>query len=276
MKFLNFFDTRIDSEELFETIKAHWEWNVILVKCHRIKLLIPLLFTLLSLLLLALILYIINVNLLDWYETIFWLSAIFYLVTTLSWMWFSVWLIIDTIRNQIWEKNKYIVNPNNLLKRKKLFEIFLKWSTGMMLLHILFVVFNASVPFIFDVTWKWNLAAPLVVLLLNVLFLINVTMIMYRIIDYEMNFGICSPESFKLFKQTWILTSDVTDISPQSINIIKYKRKWLFESLFHYWSVCLYTDAEIRNEQGSVIEFKYIPDPKNIVKKLNQILGKSV
>ena len=276
MKFLNFFDTRIDSEELLETIKAHWEWNVILVKCHWIKLLIPLLFTLLSLLLLALILYIINVNLLDWYETIFWLSAIFYLVTTLSWMWFSVWLIIDTIRNQIWEKNKYIVNPNNLLKRKKLFEIFLKWSTWMMLLHILFVVFNASVPFIFDVTWKWNLAAPLVVLLLNVLFLINVTMIMYWIIDYEMNFGICSPESFKLFKQTWILTSDVTDISPQSINIIKYKRKWLFESLFHYWSVCLYTDAEIRNEQGSVIEFKYIPDPKNIVKKLNQILGKSV
>ena len=275
MKFLKFFDTRIDSEELLDAIKTHWEWNVILVKYHWIKLLIPLLFTLLSLILLATILYIINVNRVEWSEMIFWWTAIFYLITTLSWTGYAVWLIVDTIRKQIWEKKKYIESAEAALKRKKWFEVFLKWSTGILIFHMLFVIFNASVPFIVDLSWSWNTAAPIVILLLDIVFLVDVSLIMYWIIDYEMNFWICSPVSFKFFKQTWILSSDVSDISPQWINIIKYNRRWLFESLFHYWSVLLYTDAEVRTERGNVIELHYVPDPKNIVKKLNSILGKS-
>ena len=276
MKFLNFFNTRLDSEELDEAVKAYWVWNVILVKCHWVKLLVPMIYTLLSLFLLALILYIINVNLIKWYETIFWLAAIFYLITTLSWTGYSVWWIINTALKQMWEKNKYIVKPETLLNKKHSFEIFLRFSTFILILHFIFVLFNWSVPFIFDITLNWNLAAPIVVLILDFLFVVDVTFIMYWIIDYEMNFAVCSPDSFKLFKQTWILTSYVTDISPQSINIIKYDTKWLLENIFKYWSVSLYTDAEIKNESWSIIEFKYIPVPKNIVKKLNQIIWKSV
>ena len=275
MKFLKFFDTRVDSEEFLEAIKAHWEWNVILVKYHWIKLLTPLFFTLLSLVLLAIILYIVNVNLIKGYETTFWCIAIFYILTTLSWTVYAVWWIVKIIRNQIGEKNKYLENTKWAEKRKKRFEIFLRRSTAILIFHLIFVIFNASVPFIVDFTWKWNVAAPIIVLILDILFLINVSMIMYWMIDYEMNFGICSPDSFKLFKQTWILTSDVSDITPQSINIIKYKTKWLFQAIFHYWSISLYTDAEIRTQWGNVIELNYIPDPKNIVKKLNQILGKN-
>ena len=275
MKFLKIFNTRIDSEELLEAIKSHWEWKVILLKHHWAKLLPSLLFTLLSLWLLALIIYIINANINDWNDLIFWWVAIFYIITTLSWTWFAVYWIIDKILFQINEKKKYIEDAEIANKRKKRFEIFLRRSTGIFIFHILFVVFNSSVPFIIDLTWRWNTTAPIVILILDFLFLINVSVVMYRIIDYEMNFWICTPDSFKLFKQTWILSSDVSDISPQSINIIKYNRKWLLQALFHYWSIRLYTDAEIRNGWESNIVLNYIPDPKNIVKKLNEILGKS-
>ena len=276
MKFLKFFNTRIDSEEFLAAIKAHWEWNVILVKCHWIKLLHPFLYTLLSLILLALILYLIYVNLADWNDTIYWWTVIFYLITTLSWTGYTVYWMIDVIRTQIGQKNKYITKTNSsFIKRKNRFELFLRWSTWVLLFHILFVIFNASVPFIVDLTWRWNLAVPIVVLILDILFLVNVSMIMYKVIDYEMNFWICSPDSFKLFRQTWILSSYVTDITPQSINIIKYYRKWLFQATFHYWDVHLYTDAEIRSEWGNVLELHYIPEPSSVVKKLNEILWKN-
>ena len=173
MKFLKFFNTRIDSEEFLSAIKAHWEWNVILVKCHWIKLLHPFLYTLLSLILLALILYLIYVNLADWNDTIYWWTVIFYLITTLSWTGYTVYWMIDVIRTQIGQKNKYITKTNSsFIKRKNRFELFLRWSTWVLLFHILFVIFNASVPFIVDLTWRWNLAAPIVVLILDILFLV--------------------------------------------------------------------------------------------------------
>ena len=275
MKFLKFFNTRVDSDELAEAIKHHWEWNVILVKYHWIKLLSPFLCAMLSLCILAVILYIIDVNLIKWYETIFWCVSIFYILTTLSWTWYAVWLIFKTILAQINDRNKYIEKVDVIVARKWWFEVFLRWSTGVLIFHLLFLIFNASVPFIFDFTWRGNFGAPIVVLLLDMLFLINVTMVMYWIIDYEMNFGICSPHSFKLFKQTGILSSDVSDITPQSINIIKYHRKWLLQSIFQFWKISLYTDAEVRTQWWNVIELYYIPDPANIVKKLNKILGKA-
>ena len=40
-------------------------------------------------------------------------------------------------------------------------------------------------------------------------------------------------------------------------------------------NICLYTDARVKTQWWSVIEFSYIPDPSNVVKMLNKILGKN-
>ena len=277
MRILSSFDTKTDAEELLDAVHKYWEWNVILVKKHWIKLIIPLFLVVLSIFLLNLMLYVIYIHIFEENKVMFWILAIFYAYTTISRSAYTVFWIMANIIWQIQSKTKYIDNSKMAAVKQRAFERFLKRTLLTFTVHLLVLIFNATVPFIvINNTWLWSIAAAVGALIIDIVFLFIVNRVMYQLIEYEMNFGICSPESFKLFKQTWILTSDVTDISPQSINIIKYKRKWLFESLFHYWSVCLYTDAEIRNEQGSVIEFKYIPDPKNIVKKLNQILGKIV
>ena len=274
MKFLKFFDTRVDVEELEDAIKKHWKWNVILVKYHWIKLLSTFFLTLISLWLLVLMVYIINVNYVKWSKSIFYWLAFFYFIITFIWSWLTIYWIFKIIRFQIWQKKKYIEDVKVALQMKKRFEFFLKFSLVIFIIHILFVIINASVPFVYDYTWKWNLSVPIFILILDFLFLANVSFVMYKMIDYEMNFWVCSPNSFKLFKQVWLLSSDVSDISPQSVNIIKYNCKWLVQQLFHFWSVCLYTDAEIRTLWWSMIELVNLPDPKNLVKKLNQILDK--
>ena len=276
MKIFQTFDSRIDSEEFLEAVNTYWKWNVILIKAHWIKLLPPLFFTLLSLWLLALMLYIIYVNLFEGNKMIFWWLTTFYLITTLSWSWYAVCWIIDRIYKQVNSKVKYITNVEDVVSRKKWFELFLKSSTWIFFIHLFFIIFNASVPFIVeDFTRRWSLAVPIVILLVDFLFFFCVTLIIYWVIDYEMNFWICSENSFKLFKQVWIFSSDVTDISPSSINIIKYNAKWFLEAIFCFWTVSLYTDAEVADRAKNTIEFHYIPDPKNTCKRLNQILGKS-
>ena len=42
MKILKSFDTKLDAEELLEAVDKYGEWNVILIKRHRIKLVWPL------------------------------------------------------------------------------------------------------------------------------------------------------------------------------------------------------------------------------------------
>jgi len=49
MKILKSFDTKIDAEELIEAVEKYWEWNVILIKKHRIKLIRPLILLIVSL-----------------------------------------------------------------------------------------------------------------------------------------------------------------------------------------------------------------------------------
>ena len=40
-------------------------------------------------------------------------------------------------------------------------------------------------------------------------------------------------------------------------------------------NIYLYTDAKVKTQWGNVMELHSIPEPKNIVKKLNEILGKN-
>ena len=62
MRILQSFDTKTDAEELTAAVKKYGEGNVILVKKHRIKLIIPLLLVILSIFLLNLMLYVIYIH----------------------------------------------------------------------------------------------------------------------------------------------------------------------------------------------------------------------
>ena len=82
MKILKSFDTRLDAEELLEAVDKYGEWNVILIKRHRIKLVWPLIGVLISVVLLCSLLYVIYSHLYDEHKVIFRILAAFYAYTT--------------------------------------------------------------------------------------------------------------------------------------------------------------------------------------------------
>jgi len=97
---------------------------------------------------------------------------------------------------------------------------------------------------------------------------------MYRIIEYEMNFDICTKDRIVTYKQEWFFKTKEMDISRDTIKVIQHSKEWIKSALFHYGNVCIYTDSNIDRQWNNNIELTYIPDPKRLVRKLNMMMWK--
>lgn len=267
--------TKNDINELTEAIKKYWKGNVMLFKHHWVQLIFPFWQALLCLLLLAVIFYIIHANYYEWHEEIYWSLAIFYMATTFIWVGFVIFCIFKNIWRLLDRKNMYYQDVESLTAWRKWYDVFSVWSGIVMILHLLFVIYNIHVPFVNGFNNQWEVAAPMAILFLDILFLWDIISIMDKLLTYEMSFYICTPDSIKLFRQKWFLTVNVSDISPTSINIIKFDKDWLFPLLFHYWNIYIYTDSHVENESGNVITLEDIPEPEIIVKKIYKIYDKA-
>ena len=155
MKFLRTFNPRIDADAFIEALEQNWEWNVILIKRHRIKLVLPLFFVCVSLWLLALMLYIIYVNIFESNKMIYRALATFYLFTSLSWTWFTIYLIFSETVCQINSKKKYYDSVEEMEPKQRIFSLFLKRSFIVFIVHLLFLIFNWSVPLIFEFRYSF-------------------------------------------------------------------------------------------------------------------------
>ena len=276
MKILKSFDTRLDAEELLEAVDRYGEWNVILIKRHRIKLVWPLLLIFISIILLGILLYVIYSHLFDEHKVIFWILAIFYIYTTFS---RSIYAIYWLMRNIIWQikaKKKYI-DTIKIAKRKQIkFENFLKRTLLTFSAHILVFLFNATVPFIvIKSTWIWSIAITVWALILDFIFIVIVNRVMYWIMEYEMNFNICTKDSFTAYNQQWFFKTKTMNITTPAIKVIQDSKEWLTWALLQYWNISIHTDWDLDAKWGKILELHYIPDPKRLSKKLNSIIEES-
>lgn len=273
MKILKSFDTKIDAEELLEATEKYGEWNVILVKRHRIKLVLPLILVFISMMLLDFMLYVIYVHLFDDHKTIFWILAIFYVYTSISWSLYAILWIMTNILWQIKSKKKYIDEVSMAELKQKSFEKFLKRTFVTFLLHVLVFLFNAIIPFVvIKNTWVWSVAVTIWALILDFVFILVLNRVIYRIIEYEMNFDICTKDGVVSYKQDWFFKTKTINISKNAIRVIQHSKEWIQSALFQYGNINIYTDSEIGNKGGKNLELSYIPDPKHLSKKLNLIL----
>ncbi len=276
MKILKSFDTRLDAEELIEAVDKYGQWNVILIKRHRIKLVWPLLLIIISIILLGILLYVIYSHLFDEHKIIFRILAIFYAYTTFSW---SIYAIYWLMRNIIWQikaKKKYI-DTVKIAKRKQVkFEKFLKHTFLTFWAHVLVFLFNATVPFIvIKSTWIWSIAVTVWALILDFIFILIVNRVMYWIMEYEMNFDICTKDSFIAYNQQWFFKTKTTNISTPAIRVIQDSKEWFVWALLQYWNISIHTDGDLDAKWWKILELRYIPSPKHLAKKLNSIIEES-
>ena len=273
MKILESFDTRLDAEELLEAVDKYGEWNVILIKRHRIKLVLPLIWVITSIILLCVLLYVIYSHLYDEHKTIFWILAIIYAYTTFSWSGYAIYWLMRNIIWQIKAKKKYI-DTIRIAKRKQIkFEKFLKRTFLTFWAHILVFLFNATVPFIvIKSTWIWSIAVTVWALILDFIFLLILNRVMYRIMEYEMNFDICTKNHFTSYYQKWFFRTKTMNISTPAIRVIEDSKEWLTWALLQYWIITIHTDGDLDTKWWKILELRYIPDPKHLAKKLNSII----
>ena len=276
MRILSSFDTKTDAEELLDAVHKYWEWNVILVKKHWIKLIIPLFLVVLSIFLLNLMLYVIYIHIFEENKVMFWILAIFYAYTTISRSAYTVFWIMANIIGQIQAKTKYIDNSKMAAVKQRAFERFLKRTLLTFTVHLLVLIFNATVPFIvINNTWLWSIAAAVGALIIDIIFLFIVNRVMYQLIEYEMNFGICTANTFTSYNQKWFFRTDAMNISTSDIKVIQSIKEWLTWALLEYWTIKIYTDWDLNTEQDKNLKLSYIPAPKRLVKKLNSLIEQS-
>ena len=275
MKILKSFDTKTDAEELLEATKTYWEWNVILVKKHRIKLILPLILVFISMMLLDFMLYVIYVHLFDNHKILFRILAVFYVYTSISRSLYTILWIMTNILWQIKAKKKYIDNVSLAEFKQKTFEKFLKRTFITFVVHIFVFMFNAIIPFIINNNSVRNTSIAIWALILDLIFIIILNRVIFKIIDYEMNFDICTKNWVISYKQDWFFKTKTMNISKDAIRIIQHSKEWIQSALFQYGNIYIYTDSEIDKKWNKNLELSYIPDPKRLAKKLNLMMEKS-
>ena len=226
--------------------------------------------------LLDFMLYVVYTHLFDEHKIMFRSLAIFYVYTSISWSLYAILWIMTNIIWQIKSPKKYVDSIKKAKIKQKSFEKFLKRTFITFVLHVLIFLFNAIVPFIIiKQTWAWSIAITIWALILDLIFILILNRVMFRIIDYEMNFGICTKDKIISYKQDWFFKTKTMDISKDAIKIIQHSKEWIRSALFHYWNICIYTDSVVDDNWKNSIELSYIPDPKRLVKKLNLMMGKT-
>ena len=273
MRILKSFDTKTDSEELIAAVEKYWEGNVVLVKKHWIKLIVPLLLVFLSIFLLNLMLYVIYIHIYDESKILFRILAIFYVYTTITWSIYTIFWIMANILWQIRSEKKYIDSTRRAALKQKAFERFMKRTLLTFIVHILVFIFNATVPFIIiETSGVWSIAAAIWALVIDFLFLLILNRVMYWLIEYEMNFGICTSDSFTTYTQKWFFKTDSMNISTSAIKVIQSTKEWLSSAFFQYGKVYIYTDWDLNNNAGKNLELSFIPDPKRLIKRLYEMI----
>ena len=274
MRILKSFDTKVDAEELLGATEKYGEWNAILVKRHRIKLILPLVLVFISMMLLDFMLYVIYVHLFAEHKILFRILAIFYVYTCISWSLYAILWIMTNIIWQIKAKKKYIDNVSIAEFKQRTFEKFLKRTFITFAFHVLVLLFNAVIPFIINEgSWR-NTAITIWALILDLIFIIILNRVIYKIIDYEMNFDICTKDGVISYKQDWFFKTKTMNISRDAIRVIQHSKEWIKSALFQYWNLNIYTDSEIGSKWSKNLELSCIPEPKRLAKKLNMMLEK--
>lgn len=275
MKILKSFDTKTDAEELLEATETYGEWNVILVKRHWVKLVLPLILVFISMMLLDFMLYVIYVHLFDDHKVLFRILAIFYVYTSISRSLYAILWIMTNIIWQVKAKKKYIDDISIAEFKQRTFEKFLKRTFITFAMHILVFVFNAIVPFLINESSWRNTAITIWALILDFVFILILNRVIFRIIDYEMNFDICTKDGLISYKQDGFFKTKTMNISKDAIRVIQHSKEWIKSALFQYGNINIYTDSEIDKKWNKSLELSCIPDPKRLAKKLNSMMEKS-
>ena len=98
--------------------------------------------------------------------------------------------------------------------------------------------------------------------------------IVWRYIDYLINFMLVLPHALILYSQRWLFERDITTISQNSIKTISVEKRWFRYSIFDNWDITILSEwiaSESNINYGKVI-LKRVAKPEKKREKIIRIL----
>jgi hypothetical protein len=190
---------------------------------------------------------------------------------TLVWIIHSIQVIIYTIN-----KNKGIVFFDQIdavdLKTGK-FEIYLIHSFISFLLQIILLFTDIVLGIIFKVTGFTQRIVIAGETFLNFLFLLGMFLAVLKIIDYEMDFSIFTPEQFVIYVQHGLLRTESISIATSSIKMVKETKEGFWGALWGYGKISIHPEGGAN--QSAPVTISYVIKPKMLARKLNTFIDES-
>ena len=269
MKIFDSFDTKLDEKELSKAIIKNWQGMAILTKKHWRFLLRPLgrmflaLIAFWALICIAYYLYYEN-NLLT-----FWISIGIYSGVTLLRIIHSLRMIFYDIKHN---KVYYDIIDAQTLKPGK-FERYMKHSIISIILQWI-LLFSSTIVAIFlrEVSLvHWSII--LLDFIVNTSFIALIFIVLSKIIDYEMDFNIFTPDQFTIYRQYGLLKAESTSIAASTIKMVREKNSGFWWAFWWYGRVSIHPEGGVT--ELPPVTIRYVTKPKILVKKLNEFIEKS-
>ena len=274
MKILWSFNTKLDEHELYNAIQENGQWNAIMMKKHRIYLIRPMVWMLFALAAFWLLIWFAYSQ---FYDTdnrwIFRVLTVAYSLVTLTRCVHSIIMIMSDIQAQINNRNGYIDKMDESEFKDGKYEYFLKHTLVSAWLQVVLMLLNTSASF-FAGSDTTNFLFIIVWIFINIGFILLLYKVLYKIIDYEMDFNIFTVDQFMLFRQHGFLKAESTNIATSTIKIVKETKSWFLWSRLNYWKVSIHPEWNL-SAWSKAIELFYVPKPKSLTKKLNEFIEKS-
>lgn len=272
MKFLTNFDTKLDEMELIHALKKYGtKGHAILTKRHPIYLFLSLLWIIGSFLAFFCMIAFSYFQYFQTHPKAFGTVCVAQFLITLAWIIHSLIVIVHSMKTHA---GKIYIDevPEDWLK-PWVFEHYLGHSFFSLVFQALLMIADIVLAIVLRANTFIQWIALIGAVTLNIMFLTIIYVTINKIIKYEMDFNIFTPESFSIYRQYGLFNSDTTSISTSTIKMIKENKVGWSGSLFGYGNLTIH--PEWWSNQFKPITITYVTRPKILLKKLNELIDAS-
>jgi len=266
------FDTKLDERELQAALKKYGAKNqAILTKRHPMYLFISFIGILCSFFVFFCMLAFSYFQYFKTNPKAFGTICAFQLIITLFWIVHSLVVILISMKNHA---GKVYINevPEDGFKPGT-FENYLKHSFISLIAQGLLMIANIVLAIVLRTNTFVQRMAVIWGTLLNIMFLTLIYLTIQKIISYEMDFNIFTPELFTMYRQRGLLKSESTSVSTSTIKMIKEEKSGRNGSLFWYGTLNIHPEWGV--SQIAPMRITYVTRPKILLKKLNELVDAS-
>ncbi len=252
MKIFSNFDTKLDVKSFKKKIKQYWDWNVLLVKRHPLFLYKAFINAILALVLFGVYASVLYTQYSD--NLIY-----FYIFLFLHLFWITIWLVVlfKKIVSHLWNYVEFVRCKADLDKIDIWqFWFFLKFSFILFIYQLLISLIDVIWIYFTRAEWISNFWLWASLIILNLLFFFLIIKIIYRFIDFEMDFMIVTKDEIESFDQAWIFRRKIVSMDLAKFRSITTEKKWFIRSVFNFGSLIVLSEWD--SNHNWEIRFNYI------------------